>query len=63
KGKKKLSDILTSKVVTALEDEPVDSVARKLQKHRISGVPVIDSKRQLKGILTSEDLSKLIGRR
>jgi uncharacterized protein (DUF39 family)/predicted transcriptional regulator len=63
KGKRKLSDILTSKVVTALEDEPVDSVARKLQKHRISGVPVIDSTRRLRGVLTSEDLSKLIGRK
>ncbi|MCD6248352.1 MAG: homocysteine biosynthesis protein [Hadesarchaea archaeon] len=63
KGKKKLSDILTSKVVTASEDEPVDSVARKLEKHKISGVPVVDSKKKLKGMLTSEDLSKLIGRR
>lgn len=62
-GKKKLSDILTSKVVTALEEEPVDSVARKLRKHGISGVPVIDSERQLKGVLTSEDLSELVGRR
>ncbi|KXB03650.1 hypothetical protein AKJ45_00865, partial [candidate division MSBL1 archaeon SCGC-AAA261F19] len=61
-GKKKLSDILTSKVVTAREDEPVDYVAQKLQKHRISGVPVIDSNKKLKGIITSEDISKLIGR-
>lgn len=61
KGKEKLSDISTSKVVTALENEPVDSVARKLQKHNISGMPVVDSDQRLKGIVTSEDLSKLIG--
>ncbi len=61
-GKDKIKDILTSKVVTAGEDEPVDSVARKLQKNEISGMPVIDNDHHLKGIITSEDLSKLIRR-
>ena len=60
--KEKVEDILTSKVVTAEENEPVDSVARKLQKHEISGMPVIDTEQHLKGIITSEDLSKLIRR-
>ncbi len=63
RGKEKLSEILTSKVITAREDEPVESVARKLEKHSISGIPVVDSRRRVKGILTSEDLSRLIGRR
>lgn len=61
RGKEKLSEILTSDVVTAVENEPVDSVARKLQKHKISGMPVVDSEKKLKGVVTSEDLSKLIG--
>lgn len=61
KDKKKLSEILTSNVVTALENEPVDSIARKLQKHKISGLPVVDSEQKLKGIVTGEDLSRLIG--
>ncbi len=59
-GKDKLADILTSNVVTAHKEEPVDSVARKLQKHGISGVPVVDSNQLLEGMITSEDLSKLI---
>ncbi len=63
KGKEKLSEIQTSDVVTAEEDEPVDSIARKLQKHNISGLPVLDSRKRLKGILTGEDLSRLIGGR
>ncbi|MEA1904802.1 MAG: homocysteine biosynthesis protein [Candidatus Hadarchaeota archaeon] len=63
RGKEKLSEVLTSKVITAREDEPAESVARKLEKHRISGVPVLDSRRRVKGILTSEDLSRLVGRR
>ncbi len=62
KGKKKLSDILTSKVVTAFEDEPVDAVALRLEKHQISGVPIIDKDKRPKGVLTSDDITKLIGR-
>ena len=62
-GKKKLSEVLTSKIITATEDEPVDAVARRLEKHKISGVPVVNARGELKGILTSEDLSKLLGRR
>ena len=62
-GKRKLSEILTSKVITAAEDEPIDAVARKFETHGISGVPVVDTRGELRGILTSEDLSKLIGRR
>lgn len=62
-GKRKLSEILTSKVIAAAEDEPIDAVARKFETHGISGVPVVDTRGELRGILTSEDLSKLIGRR
>ncbi|MEM3452999.1 MAG: homocysteine biosynthesis protein [Candidatus Hadarchaeum sp.] len=60
--KKKLSEIMTAKVITAKEDEPVELVARKLEKYGISGVPVVGSKGELKGIITSDDLSKLLRR-
>ncbi len=62
-GKRKLSEIMTSKIITAFEDEPIDSIARRLESHRISGVPVVNSGGELKGVLTSEDISKLVGRR
>jgi len=61
--KKKLSEIMTKKVITASENDPVDAVARKLEQHGISGVPVVDAKGLVSGIITSEDISKLIGRR
>jgi uncharacterized protein (DUF39 family)/predicted transcriptional regulator len=61
--KKRLSEVLTSDVITIAEDETVDAVARKLDKYGISGVPVVGAKNELKGILTSEDLSKLLGGR
>ncbi len=61
-GKEKLSDVQTKKVVTAREDEPVDAVARRLEKYKISGLPVVDSKGELKGILTSDDITRLLGK-
>ncbi|TKJ25934.1 MAG: hypothetical protein CEE41_03190, partial [Hadesarchaea archaeon B3_Hades] len=62
-GKRRLSEILTSKVIVASENEPIDAIARKLETHGISGVPVVSTGGELRGILTSEDISKLIGRR
>jgi uncharacterized protein (DUF39 family)/predicted transcriptional regulator len=62
-GKRKLSDIMTKKVVTVAEEEPVDVAARKLEQHNISGLPVIDADKVVKGIITSQDISKLIGRK
>lgn len=61
--KRRLSEIMAHKVITATEDEPIDAVARILDKHKISGVPVVNAKGELKGILTSDDLSKLLRKR
>lgn len=62
-GKKKLSEIMTRRVITASEDEPVDAAARKLEQHNISGLPVVNAGGLVRGVITSEDISKLIGRR
>jgi CBS-domain-containing membrane protein len=35
--------------------------ARKLAQHNISALPVVDQERKVLGIVTSEDLTKLIG--
>jgi CBS domain-containing protein len=59
-GKRQLSEIITRKVVTATPDEPVDSASRKLAQHNISALPVVDSKGKVLGIVTSEDLSRLV---
>ncbi len=61
-GKEKISDIQTTRVVTALEDEPVDAVARRLERYKISGLPVVNSRGELRGILTSDDISRLLGK-
>jgi len=59
-GRKQLSEIITRKVVTVTPNEPIDSAARKLAQHNISALPVIDATGKVLGIITSEDLSRLI---
>jgi len=62
--KAKLLEIMTRKVVTALENESIDVVARRMARHNISGVPVVDEARCVKGIITTDDISKkLVGGR
>ncbi len=61
KGKVKLKDVMTKKVVIAREDEPVDVIARRIDKYEISGLPIIDKDNKVKGMITAEDISRLIG--
>ncbi|MDK2789833.1 MAG: L-aspartate semialdehyde sulfurtransferase [Methanothermococcus sp.] len=61
-NKKSIAEIMTKYVVSSTVDEPIDVVARKMAAHNISGVPVLDSNKRVLGIVTAEDLSKLIGR-
>jgi CBS domain-containing protein len=56
-------DIMTRKVVTASPDESVDISAFKLDSNSVSALPVIDSNRHVVGIITSDDISKLLARR
>jgi len=51
---------MTKKVIIAREDEPVDVIARRIDKHDISGLPIIDKNNQVKGMITAEDISRLI---
>jgi uncharacterized protein (DUF39 family)/CBS domain-containing protein len=61
-GKKKVADIITRKVVTTIPDEPVEAASRKMAQHHISALPVLDHDRKVLGIITSEEISKLLGR-
>jgi len=55
-----LKGIMTRRVVTATPDEPIDLAARRLERHNISALPVIDQANTVIGIITSEELSKLL---
>ncbi|MEM2875879.1 MAG: homocysteine biosynthesis protein, partial [Candidatus Bathyarchaeia archaeon] len=62
-GIRNLNKVITRRVFTALPDETVDVASIRMAQHGISALPIIDSKRNLLGIVTSEDIAKLIGRR
>ncbi len=61
-GKKALADIVTRRVVTAKLDEPLETASKRMAQHNISALPVIDNEGKVLGIVTSEDVSKLLGR-
>lgn len=49
-------DIMTREVITITDDSTVKELARLLAIHQISGVPVIDDKGRLVGVVTESDL-------
>jgi CBS domain-containing protein len=52
---------MTKEVITTSQEELVEEAARKMAKHDISGLPVVDEAGRIKGIVTAEDVSKYIG--
>jgi len=62
--KRILSEIMTRNVITAREDESIHVVAQRMAQHNISGLPVVDDERKIRGIITTDDISRnLVGRR
>jgi len=59
-NKKELRDVMTRNVITAREEESIDIVARRLLKSNISGAPVLNAEGQLVGIVTTDDMTKLL---
>ncbi len=49
-------DIMTREVITVTDESTVKELARILSIHQISGVPVIDDKGRLVGVVTESDL-------
>jgi len=60
-GKRRLRDIIRRRVVTASVDDPLESASRRMARHNISALPVIDGDGRVLGIVTSEDISRLLG--
>jgi len=61
-GKSKLVDIITKKVFTTRPDASLEEASRKMALHHISALPVVDRDKNVVGLITSEDISKLRGR-
>ncbi|MEM0303322.1 MAG: homocysteine biosynthesis protein [Archaeoglobaceae archaeon] len=62
KRSSKVSEIMTKDVITVYPEDPIAIAVSKLEKFDISALPVVDSRKRVLGIITSETLSKLLGR-
>jgi len=58
----KVREIMTSDVVTVLEDGTVEEAARLLTRHRLRGLPVVNQSGALIGIVTEYELISKEGR-
>jgi CBS domain-containing protein len=58
-----VESVMTRKVLTCKPNEPVDLAARRLDRFGVSAMPVIDTQNRVLGILTSDNISKLLARR
>jgi uncharacterized protein (DUF39 family)/CBS domain-containing protein len=61
-GRKALPDVMSKRVVTAKPDEPLEIASKRMAKHNINALPVVDNDGKVLGIITSEDVSKQLGR-
>ncbi|GAC1327225.1 MAG: CBS domain-containing protein [Chloroflexota bacterium] len=52
----KVGEIMTPNVISVREDTPIQDVARLLDRHRISGLPVCDGSDHMVGLISEYDL-------
>ncbi len=51
-----IKEIITKKVITTSDNDPIDVAARRMKQNYISALPVIDENKKVVGIITSEEL-------
>jgi acetoin utilization protein AcuB len=56
----KIKDVMTKKPITVREDYTVEEAAEVLMQNRISGMPVLDAKGSVVGVITQQDLFKVL---
>lgn len=56
----KVSDYMTTNLITFTANQSIESVMQALIKHRISGGPVVDANKKLIGIISEGDCIKQI---
>lgn len=57
--KHSLREVMTTRVVVARPHESLDLVVSRLERHKISGMPVVDEAWRVVGIITSDDIAKM----
>ena len=61
-GKNILANVVSRRVITAKPEDPLETASRKMAQHNISALPVINNDRKVLGIVTVEDVSRLLGK-
>lgn len=51
-----VDEIMTDRVVTVGQEEPVSAAARLLKRHNLGALPVCDSAGRLRGLVTDRDI-------
>lgn len=51
-----VGDIMTDRVISIGQDEPVAAAARLLKRHNVGALPVCDSTGRLRGLVTDRDI-------
>ena len=59
----KVKDIMTKEVITIPEEMSVQEICATLIKHRLSGLPVIDKKKNLVGFVSERDIITSVNRK
>ncbi|MGB4293032.1 MAG: IMP dehydrogenase [Bacteroidales bacterium] len=55
---KKISEVMTTKLITTTYQTNLEEAARILQKHKIEKLPIIDENNKLIGLMTYKDITK-----
>ena len=61
-GTAELEQVMTRNVITVGPDATVGEAAARMESHAISALPVVDEENRVIGIVSSEALSRLVGR-
>lgn len=59
----KVSEVMVNQVISVNKNESIKTVLRAFVEHRISGVPIINSKNEPVGFISDGDIMKNIGHR
>lgn len=55
-----IDSIMTSDLITIEPEAPIAEAARKMLEHKIGGIPVVDGKGGLVGIITETDICRVV---
>jgi len=58
--KEKVEEIMTRNVITAKENDSVLEVATVLKENKIAGVPVLNEREEIVGVISEADILKLL---